>query len=227
MAIVEKKDEKDQPVLGATLQVINHRTKNIVDEWITDGTAHRVENLLINETYTIKETKTPNGYHTAQPITFTVDGTNDMHLTMKDENILTDIRVHKIDSKTKQLIKNKDFEFALYHDERCTDEFMRASANQEDGTATFENLSYGQVVYLKEVKAPEGYELSDKILKIVIDDQLENIGEIYDIDFENTKTPSIIVKTDDNKTPLLVILAGGLSIVGYMLLKKRGKTDEQ
>lgn len=224
---VEKKDEKGQPVLGATLQVINHRTKNIVDEWITDGTAHRVENLLINETYTIKETKTPNGYHTAQPITFTVDGTNDMHLIMTDENILTDIHVHKIDSETKQPIKNKDFEFALYHDERCTDEFMRASANQEDGTATFENLSYGQVVYLKEVKAPEGYELSDKILKIVIDDQLENIGEIYDIDFENTKTPSIIVKTDDNKTPLLFILAGGLSIVGYMLLKKRGKTDEQ
>ena len=40
---------------------------------------------------------------------------------MKDELLLTDIVVHKVDSTTGKPITGSDFIFAIYKDEGCTD----------------------------------------------------------------------------------------------------------
>lgn len=44
---IEKKDDLGSSVKGATLQIVNVKTKNIVDQWITDGTTHHAEGLIL------------------------------------------------------------------------------------------------------------------------------------------------------------------------------------
>lgn len=63
---------------------------------------------------------------------------------------------------------------------------------------------------MKETKAPQGYQLSDEVVKIVIDEQLEGIGKIYSMQYENTRIPVTVVQTGDNADIVnALILAGG------------------
>ena len=89
---------------------------------------------------------------------------------------------------------------------------------------TFTDLAYGQIVYLKETKAPQGYQLSDEVVKIVIDDQLEGVGNIHSLQYENTRIP-VIVKTGDSSNIMnMVILAGG-SLGLMIMLNYRSKKE--
>ncbi len=67
------KDSKEF-VIGAHL-VLKDSKGNIVDEWDTVEEIHSIAKLIVGETYTIEETKTPNGYQSLkEPVTFTVTG---------------------------------------------------------------------------------------------------------------------------------------------------------
>lgn len=88
---IQKKDELGNNVKGATLQIVSNKTKNIIDQWTTDGSVHYAQGLKVGETYTIVEVKTPEGYETSPSVTLTVDGKQDMSLTMTDHRIITDI----------------------------------------------------------------------------------------------------------------------------------------
>lgn len=122
------------------------------------------------------------------------------YYTITDEKILTDIEVIKIDSTTKEVIKGLDFMFTLYSDKECTQEITSVHANKDTGTIIFEDLEYG-TYYIRETQAPKGYQLSDKVREIVIDDNLENVGSIYSLEYGNTPVPTITVITGDN-TPI-------------------------
>ena len=220
---VQKKDDNGNVVKDAILQITDQQN-NIIDEWTTDGTYHVVKGLKAGETYTLTEIKTPEGYKKASSIVFTVDQTQDMILTMTDDRILTDIQVNKIDSQTHQNIVHNDFEFTLYSDEKCQNPLKTIKANINKGIVTFTDLAYGQIVYLKETKAPQGYQLSDEVVKIVIDDQLEGVGNIHSLQYENTRIP-VIVKTGDSSNIMnMVILAGG-SLGLMIMLNYRSKKE--
>ncbi len=60
----------DRPVIGASLKVIDESGKT-VDEWVSSGSAHILENMIAGSTYTLIETEAPDGYKTAGSITFT------------------------------------------------------------------------------------------------------------------------------------------------------------
>ena len=221
---VQKKDDNGNVVKDAILQITDQQN-NIIDEWTTDGTYHVVKGLKAGETYTLTEIKTPEGYKKASSIVFTVDQTQDMILTMTDDRILTDIQVNKIDSQTHQNIVHNDFEFTIYSDEKCQNPLKTIKANINKGIVTFTDLAYGQTVYLKETKAPQGYQLSNEVVKIVIDDQLEGIGNIHSLQYENTRIP-VIVKTGDSSNIMnMVILAGG-SLGLMIMLKYRSKKED-
>ena len=181
--------------------------------------------MKAGETYTLTEIKTPEGYKKASSIVFTVDQMQDMTLTMTDYRVLTDIQVNKIDSQTQQNIVHNDFEFTLYSDEKCQNPLKTVKADINKGTVTFTDLTYGQIVYLKETKAPQGYQLSDEVVKIVIDNQLEGIGNIHSLQYENSRIP-VIVKTGDSSNIMnMVILAGG-SLGLMIMLKYRSKKED-
>ena len=143
---------------------------------------------------------------------------------MTDELILTDIQVNKVDSQTLKPILSKDFEFTLYSDKECTKALDVVSGNTTDGTATFKDLKYG-IYYIKETKAPLGYELSTEVKEIVINDNLEGVGSVHSFKYLNTLLPVTITKTGDNQSLGLYAGLAAVSILGlgYIILKRKRK----
>lgn len=207
-------EETEEPVLDAQFSVFDMEG-NLIDQWITDGKAHAVSHLEAGKEYTLKETKTPRGYQTVTDTTFTVSGEEDLPLEIKEKPILVNIQVNKVDAKTKQLIKDKDFEFTLYKDPDCI--YSMATASSKDGSATFKDLRYG-TYYIKETKAPFGYHLSTEVKKVVIDENVK--GDTYTFDYENT--PIEIIQTGDPTNLLMIIGLGLVSMISiiFILIKK-------
>ena len=61
-------------------------------------------------------------------------------------------------------------EFGIYEDEALTT-LLGTVKSDENGTVTLSNLSYGEVYYLKETKAPSGYVAGTTVYKVVVESQ--------------------------------------------------------
>src|SRR5699024_1440701 len=142
----------------------------------------------------LKETTAPYGYEISEEITFVVTTDKETQkVEMKDMPIFKNVKIVKIDSETKETIKD-NFTFAIYEDPECTKLIKEVKSNKDDGTAIFEDLRYG-TYYIKEIKAPTDYELSNKILKVEINDkgifvddkQMEEKNDTIEFTFENKK----------------------------------------
>jgi hypothetical protein len=107
---------------------------------------------------------------------------------------LPQIQVNKVDADSGVNITNSDFEFTSYSDSDCTQKLTVQQADTSKGTATF-SMSYG-TIYIKETKAPEGYVLSDEVVKceydqngvMKINDKEEdpNADHLYSIVYRNS-----------------------------------------
>ena len=215
-------------VKGAEFTVFD-KDGNIVDKWTTDGTAHAVSGLDAGKEYIIKETKTPEGYMTAPDRTLVVSGEQNMDVEIKEQPVLTDIEVQKVDAQTKKVIRSKDFEFTMYSDADCKNAITTVSADQNAGTATFKDLRYG-TYYIKETKAPTGYLLSKEVKKVVIDDNLENVGKTYSFVYQDTPMPTTGVKTGDGtdiKKFIALIGISGIVLLICVILIIRKKRNAQ
>lgn len=144
---------------------------------------------------------------------------------MKDMPILTNVQLVKIDKDTKELIK-ADFSFGIYEDAECTKLIKEVKSDKEAGTVLFEDLRYS-TAYIKELVAPKGYQLSDKILKLEINNEgvfidgneLTEENNIYSFEFENTliDTP----KTGDNSKFILWASILGMSLLTITVVAVR------
>lgn len=67
-------------------------------------------------------------------------------------------------------IKNADFTFTLYEDPACTKEIQTLHADVKTGEIHMEGLHAGDVFYLKETKAPQGYVISDAVYAIRVEE---------------------------------------------------------
>lgn len=215
-------------VKGAEFTVFD-KDGNIVDKWITDGTAHAVSGLDAGKEYIIKETKTPEGYMTAPDRTLVVSGEQNMDVEIKEQPVLTDIEVQKVDAQTKKVIRSKDFEFTMYSDVDCKNAITTVSADTNAGTATFKNLRYG-TYYIKETKAPTGYLLSKEVKKVVVDDKLENVGKTYSFIYQDTPMPTTGVKTGDGtdiqKFTALTGISGIVLLLCVILILRKKKNAQ-
>lgn len=61
-------------------------------------------------------------------------------------------------------------EFGVYEDEALTTS-LGTIKSDENGIVTLSNLSYGEVYYLKETKAPSGYVAGNTVYKVVVESQ--------------------------------------------------------
>ena len=215
-------------VKGAEFTVFD-KDGNIVDKWITDGTAHAASGLDAGKEYIIKETKTPEGYMTAPDRTLVVSGEQNMDVEIKEQPVLTDIEVQKVDAQTKKVIRSKDFEFTMYSDADCKNAITTVSADKNAGTATFKNLRYG-TYYIKETKAPTGYLLSKEVKKVVVDDKLENVGKTYSFIYQDTPMPTTGVKTGDGtdiqKFTALTGISGIVLLLCVILILRKKKNAQ-
>lgn len=180
----------------------------------------------------MKEITAPYGYEIAEEIDFVAgDGKK---IIMKDMPILKSVRVEKLDKTTKEHIKSNKFIFGIYEDKDCTKLIKEAGANEYEGTALFEGLRYG-TYYIKEIKAPLGYKLSEQVVKIEINEKgvladgkaLEEKDNVYGFVYYNSLLPSIQTGNESN-----YILLGSLALIsllgivgGITILRKNTKKN--
>ena len=221
-----------EEIEGAKIQVFD-KDNNLVDEWTSTKEEHKIKNLKENEIYRLHEEIAPEGFVKATDIEFKV--TTDkktQKIEMKDMPILKNVKVIKIDSETKETIKDK-FTFAIYEDQECTKLIKEVKSNKEDGTALFEKLRYG-IYYIKETKAPKDYELSTRVVKVEIndkgifvdDEQVEEKDSTIEFTFENKKIE--VPKTGDESKMKLFAGAVILSLLGiaYIVIRNHNKNKQ-
>lgn len=139
------------------------------------------------------------------------------------------ILVNKVDSLTGQNIKSNKFEFSSYSQENCaaSSKIETVAGNEQDGTAEF-LIRYG-TTYIKESKAPQGYNLSDEVVKVKFTDEglFVNDKEVkvdddhrYSIVYQDVMLPSVNTGTEKNN--FLYIFAGiGIVALGIAIATAR------
>ena len=222
-----------EEIEGAELEVIDEEG-NVIDKWVSGKEPHKVTGLEEGKTYTLTEKTAPYGYEVAESITFTVSTDKETQVVeMKDMPILKNVKIVKIDSQTKETIKGK-FTFAIYEDPECTKLIKEVQSNKDEGTAVFEELRYG-IYYIKETKAPTDYEISNKIVKVEIndkgifvdDEQVEEKENTIEFSFENKKIE--VPKTGDESNLKLIGGIAILSMLGitYIIIHNRNKKKDE
>lgn len=158
----------------------------------------------------------------------------DLDIEPKHSN-LPSVEVNKIDSETGKNITNKDFEFTAYDDESLKDAVMVEKGDTEQGTAMF-TVTYG-TYYIKETGAPEGYLLSDEVVKVEfktddtlwINDKEVKLPEdkVYSIVYKNTlKSSGFFSSANTAANSGLILwasLAAGTGVLTLVIMKKRKK----
>lgn len=225
-----------EEIEGAELKVVDENG-NTIDSWTSTKTPHKVKGLEEGKTYKLIETLAPYGYELTNEIEFTVTSEKEIQkIEMKDMPILQTVQLVKKDSNTNEIIKDK-FTFGLYEDQECTKLIKSVESDKKFGTVTFSDLRYG-TYFVKEENSPNGYVLSDKVIKLEINDKgifidgekIEGENDIYSFDFYNT--PVDTPKTGDNSKITLWAGLLGLSIltlagIGIHEYKKRKSVNKQ
>ena len=221
----------EKEIEGAKLQVVDE-DNNIVDEWTSTKEAHKVKGLEEGKKYTLIEITAPYGYEIAESIEFEVSYDKaTQHIVMKDKPILKNVKLVKIDEETKEIIKDK-FTFGIYEDEECTKLIQKIESNKDDGTITFTELRYG-TYFIKELQAPADYEISERVVKVEINDKgvfIDNVeteekDEAYSFEFTNKKIEVPQTGNIGNKKFILGTLL--LALLGLALIVIRVYKDSK
>ena len=228
---VSKVDVYGEELIGADMQLEN-ADGEIIDEWISDGTNHIVTELPAGD-YTLKEIAAPDGYVIATDIEFEVfvDGTIkirnvDSTAISEDGNPL----IVMVDDTTKVKISKRDI---------TTDKELPGATLQiidEDGNVVEEwvsadeahlvegKLIAGKEYTLREIIAPDGYEIANEIKFTVNEDGSLTEVVMYDELTPVTNTPY----TGDNHSNFaaFAMLGAASVILAALIITKKGKRHE-
>ena len=228
---VSKVDVYGEELIGADMQLEN-ADGEIIDEWISDGTNHIVTELPAGD-YTLKEIAAPDGYVIATDIEFEVfvDGTIkirnvDSTAISEDGNPL----IVMVDDTTKVKISKRDI---------TTDKELPGATLQiidEDGNVVEEwvsadeahlvegKLIAGKEYTLREIIAPDGYEIANEIKFTVNEDGSVTEVVMYDELTPVTNTPY----TGDNHSNFaaFAMLGAASVILAALIITKKGKRHE-
>ena len=228
---VSKVDVYGEELIGADMQLEN-ADGEIIDEWISDGTNHIVTELPAGD-YTLKEIAAPDGYVIATDIEFEVfaDGTIkirnvDSTAISEDGNPL----IVMVDDTTKVKISERDI---------TTDKELPGATLQiidEDGNVVEEwvsadeahlvegKLIAGKEYTLREIIAPDGYEIANEIKFTVNEDGSVTEVVMYDELTPVTNTPY----TGDNHSNFaaFAMLGAASVILAALIITKKGKRHE-
>lgn len=187
---ISKYNDSEEPLSGAKMQILDS-DKNVVEEWITDGTTHVIHGKLIyGKTYTLHEAAAPTGYYTAEDMEFTV-GKDTVSIGMVDD--ATWAGILKTDGRGRDVIgavlqvKDKSGNVIEEWTTDGTRHEMRAVLNPDE------------TYILHEVSAPEGYFLSEDLeftagQRVIMEDIKQTdltVGKLSDIQ-EQTAGQNII-----------------------------------
>ena len=173
------------------------------------------------------------GYETIQPTLISVPMWDETakqmnyHIEVFPKHApLPALHVRKVDHYDHKSIL-KEAAFTLYSDAGCTEVIKTEKTDPKDGVASFDGLLY-QTVYVKETKAPAGYQLSDEVVKVTVDDAwVKGDDHLRTIVYADRPLPGGVVSTGDHTNIwLLSIIAGITGSALIFMVYKRRKANE-
>ena len=173
--------DTEQPLAGATFELKDSSGK-IVATWTSTTSSHVIKNLP-NGTYTLQETKAPDGYILNDKVVeFTITDTNrNISIRFRNRELERNATIIKIDSITKQPVAGATL-VVKDSEGKVIEEFVTATephklTDLEDGTYTVE-----------ETKAPAGYEKTDEIYEFTVDKDHRDVT----VTIENTPIEKLV-----------------------------------
>ena len=91
-------------VVGATMEIVNERTGEVVDSWVTTDTTHQnLKGLEVEEVYILREIEAPEGYDKVEDVRFKVNETEGTGITVlsqgSDSELVESYRFSLYDKK--------------------------------------------------------------------------------------------------------------------------------
>lgn len=181
VTITKIDDETEKPLAGATFVLKDSEGKQIAT-WVSTTSSHVIKNLP-NGTYTLQETKVPDGYIlNDRVVEFTISDTNrNIAIRFRNKEVERNATIIKIDSVTKQPVAGatlvvKDSEGKVI-EEFVTTGKPHVLKDIKDGKYTVE-----------EKEAPAGYKKTDEIYEFVIDKDHRDVT----VTIENTAIEKLV-----------------------------------
>ena len=215
--------ESEEGLEGAELQILDKNGKPVSvdgqDYWTSDGTTKTISNLPVGN-YILHEKKAPDGYYTADDISFEITADGEVKVkTGETEEKVTELTM--IDYPVTVSISKKDVTgknelkgatLGLYRVEsvtnpetgETTENLVQVGETWESGNTPKEikNLIIGETYVLKELKAPNGYSYAADIRFVVKNDKeaevVDHVQNIEMLDGKHNIQIAKVVKGSDN-----------------------------
>lgn len=238
---VSKVDVYGEELIGADMQLEN-ADGEIIDEWISDGTNHIVTELPAGD-YTLKEIAAPDGYVIATDIEFEVFADGTIKIRNVDSTAISEggnPLIVMVDDTTKVKISKRDI---------TTDKELPGATLQiidEDGNVVEEwvsadeahlvegKLIAGKEYTLREIIAPDGYEIANEIKFTVNEDGSVTEVVMYDELTPDLETPPTVIidiphtgVSADNSAELYLVATAVIMVFGMVICKKNDKEQRK
>ena len=187
-----KVDQDDQPVSGATFELKDTTGKSYGQ--VTTGDDGIINFYKVPQgQYILEEVSAPQGYTiTEKSKNVTVVANQTAEVKFVNNRITGRLVITKVDDTNKPLA-NVTFEI-----QDSNNKVVGRVTTNEEGKASI-NLDYG-TYYFKEISAPEGYIMDTKTYTLKVDEVNRTFYQT--VTNERCKGNLLIVKTDEDKTPI-------------------------
>lgn len=232
---ISKQNVYGEELSGAEMQLEN-ADGEVIDAWTSDGTNHVVTELAVGE-YVLKEIAAPDGYVIATDIEFEVFADGSVTLKNAEATAVSDDGyplIVMVDEATKVRISKQDITTGEELPGADLQIIDKVGNVIEEWTSTNEphyieaKLIAGETYILREITAPDGYEIAEDVEFTVNADGSVTEVVMYDEAIPVTKnTPST---GDSGRNPVAyLMLAGGVIIFTALAIgrKKKGKKSDE
>ena len=202
--------EDEKGLKGAEFGLYNE-DQELIDSETSNGSGFvKFKNVPIGK-YTIKEISAPEGYELSEEIRYAeIAKSNEKIKLEKFENIKEEsepetrrgsVKLKKLDEEGKPL---HSAHFEIYDEDR---DYVQTQISDGNGLVQFDGVLLGKYK-VKEVEAPTGYELSDRVLDVNLteEDELLDLGSFENmkekVEPETRRGSVKLKKLDEKRRPL-------------------------
>ena len=210
---LEKFDDKGNLLPGAEFTLYKDDVQ-VGEPMVTDENGKITFTRQSKGTYTLKETKAPEGYVLSDVIEEIniVEDNETVEVSFTNTRIMGQVNIKKVDAETGTVLAGAGF---IITDKAGTEVF---EGETDKAGMLSTSLPYGKYV-IEEVTAPESYMTSDE--KYSVD--ITKDGQVFNLEVENTKGEAKVtaLPMTGSTTGSIFLFMGALAITGGILLMRK------